>query len=92
MRGVSPTYPAVVCSGVFADTISGVTRFEIFGGANAITYHGGGGGIIEAGLSTNTVGIDNVAAVPEPSTLGLLVAGCGAAAVMRRRRFSAATS
>lgn len=73
-------------TGIFADTMSGVTRFEIFGGAGAIAYHSNGN-TIEAGTSTNTLGIDNVTVVPEPSTLGLLLAGCSAAALIRRRRF-----
>ncbi len=76
-------------TGSFTDTMSGVTRFEILGGASAIVYHSNGN-IIEAGLSTNTVGIDNITAVPEPATPGLLVVGWSAVAMMRRRRFIAA--
>lgn len=72
-------------TGNFADTLSGVTRFEILGGAGAITYRSNGD-IIDAGTSTNTVGIDTIAAVPEPTALGLLLGGSCLCAMIRRRR------
>src|SRR5205807_7775993 len=59
---------------VFAATMAGVTRFEIFGGSGSITYHSSGN-IIEAGASTNTVGIDQISAVPEPSEIVLELVG-----------------
>jgi hypothetical protein len=70
-------------SGQFADTIRGVSRFEILGGSAGVTYNGGGD-IIDAGTSVNTLWLDNIAAVPEPSSLTLLV-GATAVLIVRRR-------
>lgn len=69
-------------SGSFNATMSAVTRFEILGGPDSFTYRPGPD-IIDAGISTNTVAIDGITAVPEPSALALLAAPLIA---LRRRR------
>jgi len=73
-------------SGAFSDTMASVSRFEIFSGAGVVSYRSGGD-ILQAGTSTNTILIDNIAAIPEPSTYALLlIAGAGAIWWVRRRR------
>jgi hypothetical protein len=76
-------------TGTFADTMAGVTRFEVLSGIGAVGYRSGGD-IVQAGNSTNTILIDNIAAVPEPSALPLVAAGSVAAmgGLVRRRRRS----
>ncbi|MFM9024114.1 MAG: hypothetical protein ACKON7_02025 [Planctomycetaceae bacterium] len=71
----------------FADTMAAVTRFEVLSGAGAVGYRASGD-IVQAGNSTNTILIDNIAAVPEPSTDGMALAGiaCGGYSMWRRRR------
>jgi hypothetical protein len=60
--------------------MAAVARFEVFSGAGAVSYRGGGD-ILQAGTSTNTILVDNIAAIPEPSTwLLFLITGAGAVA------------
>ena len=68
----------------FASTMGNVTRFEIFGGAGPVIFRGGGD-LVEAGTSSNTVRVDNISAIPEPSALALGIAGFALAATTRRR-------
>jgi len=74
-------------TGTFADTMANVTRFEVLSGAGAVGYQGNGD-IVQAGTSINTILIDNIAAVPEPSTYAMALAGlaCGGYVVVRRRK------
>jgi len=74
-------------TGTFADTMAGVTRFEVLSGTGAVGYRAGGD-IVQAGNSTNTILIDNIAAVPEPSTTAMALAGlaCGGYTLFRRRK------
>ena len=71
-------------SGLYNDTFSGVTRFEILAGGGAVSYRAGGD-LLQAGTSANTILVDNITAVPEPSTLSLLAFGLSGLAMMRRR-------
>lgn len=73
-------------TGTFADTMAAVTRFEVLSGTGAVGYRAGAD-IVQAGNSTNTILIDNIAAVPEPSALALMAAGSVAAmgGLIRRR-------
>ncbi len=57
---------------------NGVAERLVIDGAGPIAY------VIAGGLGTDTVGLDNFAFVPEPSTAGLLLLA-GAVARMRRR-------
>lgn len=73
-------------SGLFSDTMAAVARFEVFSGAGAVSYKGGGD-ILQAGTSTNTILVDNIAAIPEPSTwLLFLMTGAGAVAWAAKNR------
>lgn len=74
-------------TGTFADTMAAVTRFEVLSGAGAVGYQVAGD-FLQAGTSTNTILIDNIAAVPEPSTTVIALAGlaCGGCAMFRRRK------
>jgi len=72
-------------TGSFSATLSSVTRFEILAGGGAVSYRSGGD-LLQAGTSSNTIFIDNISAVPEPSALSLLAVGLGGLAMMRRRR------
>jgi hypothetical protein len=73
-------------TGLFANTFSNVSRFEILAGAGAVGYRSGGD-IVQAGASVNTILIDDIGAVPEPSTYALLLmTGAGALWWARRRR------
>jgi len=77
-------------TGTFADTMAAVTRFEVLSGAGAVGYRAAGD-IVQAGISTNTILIDTIAAVPEPSALALMAAVPAAVIgdlVRRRRRSS----
>ena len=69
--------------------MANVTRFEVLSGAGAVGYLGNGD-IVQAGTSINTILIDNIAAVPEPSTTAMALAGlvCGGSVVFRRRKRS----
>jgi len=58
----------------FADTMSNVTRFEIFGGPGSVTWRSGGD-LLQAGNSTATLSIDSIQAVPEPASLALVLLG-----------------
>jgi len=73
-------------TGTFADTMAAVTRFEVLSGTGAVGYRASAD-IVQAGNSTNTILIDNIAAVPEPSALALMAAGSVAAmgGLIRRR-------
>ena len=73
-------------TGTFADTMAAVTRFEVLSGTGAVG-HQSRGDIVQAGNSTNTILIDNIAAVPEPSTYAMALAGlaCGGYSMWRRR-------
>lgn len=70
-------------SAVFTDTLGGVTRFEILAGSAGVGYKPAGD-IVQAGASVNTILIDNIGAVPEPSTYALLLLGVGALHLCRR--------
>lgn len=69
---------------VFSDTMSGVTRFEILAGSGSVTYRSSGD-LVQAGPSTATILLDDIAVVPEPSTGALLVT-LGMVAYGYRRR------
>jgi hypothetical protein len=70
----------------FNDTMSGVTRFEIFGGSGAVSYRSNGD-LLQAGTSIATLSIDNIQVVPEPSAAALLLAaGVIATRTLLRRR------
>ncbi len=71
-------------TGLYNDTFSGVTRFEILAGGGAVSYRAGGD-LLQAGTSANTILVDNITVVPEPSTLSLLVIGLGMVLPQRRR-------
>lgn len=68
----------------FLATLSGVTRFEILAGSGSVTYRSGGD-ILQAGNSVNTILIDNIVAVPEPTTGALLVAGTAFLVLFKKR-------
>jgi hypothetical protein len=61
-------------SGAFSDTMTSVSRFELLSGAGAVSYRSNGD-ILLAGTSTNTILIDNIAAIPEPSTWLMFLLG-----------------
>lgn len=67
--------------------MANVTRFEVLSGAGAVGYRGNGD-IVQAGTSINTILIDNIAAVPEPSTTAMALAGlaCGGYSMWWRRK------
>jgi hypothetical protein len=69
----------------FSSTMSGVTRFEILAGGGAVTYRGNGD-LLQAGSSVNTILLDNIGAVPEPSTYALLAMTAASALWWARRR------
>ncbi len=71
----------------FADTMAGVTRLEIFGGASSVIYKGAD--LLEAGTSSNTVSVDNISAIPEPSAFAFVLAGLAFAVTTRRCPHSA---
>lgn len=73
-------------TGTFADTMANVTRFEVLSGAGAVGYQAAD--FLQAGTSTNTILIDNIAAVPEPATTAMALAGlaCGGVSMWRRRK------
>lgn len=73
-------------TGTFADTMAAVTRFEVLAGAGAVGYRSSGD-IVQAGASTNTILIDNIAAVPEPAAVTLAAVGLAAVigGLVRRR-------
>lgn len=72
-------------SGLYNDTFSGVTRFEILAGGGAVSYRLGGD-LLQAGTSANTILVDNITAIPEPSALSLLAIGLGGLVLLRRQR------
>lgn len=72
-------------TGLYNETFSGVTRFEILAGGGAVSYRSGGD-LLQAGTSTNTILIDTITAVPEPSSLSLLAIGLGGLVLLRRQR------
>jgi hypothetical protein len=59
-------------TGTFADTIGGVTRFEVLAGAAPPSYQSGG--FVQTGTSVNTILIDDIAAVPEPGGVAVVLA------------------
>lgn len=71
-------------TGVAADTMSDVGRFEIFTGPGPVSFKGAGD-ILEGGVSSNIIWMDNIAALPEPSSI-VLLSGVALAALMNRRR------
>lgn len=72
-------------TGVLAGTMSGVTRFSILAGGGGVSYRANGD-LLQAGTSVNTILVDNIGAVPEPSTCALLLlTGAGALWWSRRR-------
>ncbi len=71
-------------TGTFADTIGGVSRFQVLAGNGSVGYKAGG--FLESGTSVNTILIDDISAVPEPGVLALgMVASLAGYAVMVRR-------
>ncbi len=72
-------------TGLLANTLAGVTRFEILAGGGSVSYQSGGD-IVQAGTSNNTILVDNIGAVPEASTYGLMLIGTGALWLWRRRK------
>jgi len=73
-------------TGVLANTMASVTRFEILAGGGSVSYRSSGD-IVQAGNSVNTILVDNIGAVPEPSAYALLLmTGAGALWLARRRR------
>lgn len=73
-------------TGSFSNTLASVTRFEIMAGSGSVGYRSGGD-IVQTGASANTVLIDNIGAIPEPSTYALLLmTGAGALWWARRRQ------
>jgi hypothetical protein len=69
----------------FASTMSGVTRFEILAGGGSVTYRSSGD-LVQAGNSVNTILVDNIGAVPEPSTYALLLLSAAGALWSARLR------
>lgn len=69
----------------FLDTLSGVTRFEILAGSGSVTYRSGGD-IVQAGNSANTILIDNIVAVPEPSAGALLISAAALMLCVQKRK------
>lgn len=72
-------------TGLFSNTLAGVTRFEILAGSGSVSYRNNGD-IVQAGNSVNTILVDNIGAVPEPSTYALMLMGTGALWWWRRRK------
>ena len=71
-------------TGTFADTMAAVSDFEIVAGSGALAYTGSK---INFGTSTNTILLDDIAAVPEPAAIALAAAGglVGCSVMLRRR-------
>lgn len=65
------------------DTMSAVSRFEIFAGPGPVSY-AANGDLLRAGTSNNVIWFDNIAAVPEPTSA--LLAGLTLVAAAARRR------
>lgn len=72
-------------TGTFSDTMSSVTRFEVFAGAGSVLYRGSNPHL-QTGLSTNTVLLDNISAVPEPQGLLWALAGVSMTGALLTRR------
>ncbi|MEN0110306.1 MAG: PEP-CTERM sorting domain-containing protein [Planctomycetota bacterium] len=75
-------------TGVAADTLSSVTRFEIFAGPGPVTF-AANGDLLRAGTSQNVIWFDNVAAqpIPEPASIaGLATLGLVGLGRRSRRR------
>ena len=70
---------------LFSGTMAGVTRFEILSGGGSVTYRSSGD-LVQAGNSVNTILVDNIGAVPEPSTYALLLAVAGGLLLRLRRK------
>ncbi|MEO1585501.1 MAG: hypothetical protein AAFR96_13140 [Planctomycetota bacterium] len=70
-------------TGNASDTLSDVSRFEIFAGFGPVTY-APRGDLLRAGTSNNVIWFDSIVAVPTPASAGVLLAGAFAAC--RRRR------
>lgn len=74
-------------TGTFFDTMSGVTKFEVLAGAGGVSYRGGGD-LVQAGTSVNTILIDDISAVPEPTAVALVATGAALVAGVVRRRLA----
>jgi hypothetical protein len=72
-------------SGVFLDTFSSVTRFEILAGGGGVAWRAVGD-ILAPGTSVNTILLDDIRAVPEPSAYVLLLMTGAAASLWMRCR------
>lgn len=75
-------------TGIYEDTLSGVTRFEIFAGPGSVGY-AARGDLLRADRSTNVVWVDSIsaiAAIPEPTALVSLAVLALPLAVAGRRR------
>ncbi len=57
-------------TGVYADTLGDVTRFELLAGPGPIDY-AIRGDLLRAGNSTHVIWLDNLKAIPEPATAAL---------------------
>jgi hypothetical protein len=68
----------------FANTLSGITRFEILAGAGGVSY-ASNGNLLRAGTSTHTVALDDIRAVPEPTTCGLVCLALVASLWLRKK-------
>ncbi len=70
-------------TGNAVDTMSEVSRFEIFAGPGPVSF-GVNGNLLRAGESNNVVWLDNIAAIPEPSTA--LLGGLAMTLLLGRNR------
>ena len=71
--GISPGSLTYVSGGTndAAATLGNVSNFEIFSAVSSLGVGGGGSGIIRGDRITSDLRIDNISAIPEPSSLGI---------------------
>ena len=68
----------------FANTLTDVTRFEILAGPGGVSY-ASNGNLLRAGTSVHTVALDDIRAVPEPTTFGLVCFALAASLWLRKK-------